>query len=120
MPKKAGAKDVLPRIRREIIKTLSNVDELGGGTGVVDRLTDAFIENPIAFLQAAGRYMPQEVQQEIDGTVELVWKLQSPMNQDPNSLSSTNKQKAIDSSSQSVIEDGVKQLPQSTISSSVS
>lgn len=120
MPKKAGAKDVLPKIRREIIKTLSNVDKLGGGTGVVDRLTDAFIENPIAFLQAAGRYMPQEVQQEHSGDIKLTWTLSSPTNQDPSSLSSTNKQSIIDSSSQSATDDGAKQLPQSITLSNAS
>ena len=90
MPKKAGAKDVLPRIRRELIKTLSNVDELGGGTGVVDRLTDAFIENPIAFLQAAGRYMPQEVHQEIEERVTLVANVSIPQHlQVPGSTQTT-------------------------------
>ena len=71
MARKAGARDVLPRIRREIIKALEQVDELPDNS-VADRLQEAFIENPIGFLQAVARFMPQEVQQHIEGQVLLI------------------------------------------------
>lgn len=81
--RKAGARDVLPKMRRYIIRTLKQVDELDGGDGVVNRLTDAFIENPVAFMQATARFMPQEVHAEIQGKVSLIANIGSTTPQEP-------------------------------------
>ncbi len=111
MSKKRGPR-IAPVIRAAFMNAINNLEDKG--VSLSDVIEECLMEKPLDTLRIIAPYAERDVQVDVDGDIKIAWTLESPINQDPNSLTSTEKPRVIDSSSQSVTDDGVKPLQQLT------
>lgn len=78
-------------------------------------------EYPLEMFKMYLDSMPKDLQQSIDGDIQITWAItSSPTHPDPNSLPPTSKQTVIDSSLKSATDAGAKPSKQLTTYSKIS